>query len=917
MYESDAIEKSKEHEVIYAFFVNAKNKISINEMEVDENIKKIFIKSQLHIFGDKTKEIVNSRINFANENKDQIRNYRGLIIYLIEQFFEAKNEVLEYIKNKYDCILFKPTTEFESDFKNYNNYIVFKPNQIKLADGTNTTFDGNNPDIRFKDGGSIKELSKKEKQIVIENQNQLFGDGLPMYKLSADGKWVMRLNSSTNKYNTHTKFDLFHESILDREREAYARENAKKVSEYLDNNGAELLNKSIYGSRYYIYKNNHIRVSNHHNQSEQTNKETGLSKYKSNEHNFYSYEKDGWKEMINKIELINPNIKFKDGGAVQKSSPEQNNSRQYIDYLVTVGKEDAVESYNFLNYLKSKGLSTVGLLPEEIRTDPVFKKLKFDLTNASNKAKRLSAMYSFAKFYKNRDREQQFKDRAIAKEIIDKFVQDSPNKKEFNNILMEKNKNTFSKNALKVIPIHQMKVLKSTNFSEMDDTITRINEAVFSVPKLYGQDGVPDKMIYLHYFYGNQDWYITEYDRNSHDAFGYVNLGYGAEMGYMSIPEIVENGKIELDFYFEPTLWSEIDGKKESAFEKQNKNTETKSTPIEIVQTNQPAEKKYIYKIDGVDYDLTNLKLDELHPIMILDPNSSQWKSAVKEYFAEQNIELGIISFDIKSYKNPYELNKSIEKWIDTNVGAIENVSKRTYSSEEKMFIRNYTGYGGLGKFGKTTVGSMFEFFTPTKVIKTMWALAYKYGYSSEKSILETSVGTGEFLQFASPDVRKLAYEINVYSAIITKILYPTTEVRLAPFEKMFIKDNYTIKGKVDNLEKFDMVIGNPPYGSFDVLDDVAAQYLLGMGEKAYTKANNYVEYFLRRSLDVLKPNGLIVMIVGAELKNGGNMFLDSKDSAVKDYLNENAILLDAYRLPDSTFERTGVTSDILVIQKK
>ena len=63
-----------------------------------------------------TKEIVNSRINFANENKDQIRNYRGLIIYLIEQFFEAKNEVLEYIKNKYDCILFKPTTEFESDF---------------------------------------------------------------------------------------------------------------------------------------------------------------------------------------------------------------------------------------------------------------------------------------------------------------------------------------------------------------------------------------------------------------------------------------------------------------------------------------------------------------------------------------------------------------------------------------------------------------------------------------------------------------------------------------------------------------------------------------------------------------------------------------------------------------------------------
>ena len=42
---------------------------------------------------------------------------------------------------------------------NENELIVFEPNQIKLADGTNTTFDSNNPDIRYNDGGSIpKEL---------------------------------------------------------------------------------------------------------------------------------------------------------------------------------------------------------------------------------------------------------------------------------------------------------------------------------------------------------------------------------------------------------------------------------------------------------------------------------------------------------------------------------------------------------------------------------------------------------------------------------------------------------------------------------------------------------------------------------------------------------------------------------------
>jgi len=35
------------------------------------------------------------------------------------------------------------------------NFIAIHPEQIKLADGTNTTFDGNNPDIRFDEGGKV------------------------------------------------------------------------------------------------------------------------------------------------------------------------------------------------------------------------------------------------------------------------------------------------------------------------------------------------------------------------------------------------------------------------------------------------------------------------------------------------------------------------------------------------------------------------------------------------------------------------------------------------------------------------------------------------------------------------------------------------------------------------------------------
>ncbi len=258
-------------------------------------------------------------------------------------------------------------------------------------------------------------------------------------------------------------------------------------------------------------------------------------------------------------------------------------------------------------------------------------------------------------------------------------------------------------------------------------------------------------------------------------------------------------------------------------------------------------------------------------------------------------------------YKNQYELNKAIEGLLEQ-----KGESHTDYTSDEKNFLRKYSGYGGLDKYGKTGKGGLFEYYTPRDVIEKMWALAYKYSYNNG-SVLEPSVATGEFFQFAKDNIRKVGYEINSYSARICKILYPTAEILLQPFEKLFIKNNWTVKDRLVDLEKFDLVIGNPPYGDFSIVE---SRYMSGMGEKDHTKARNYVEYFIRRGLDLVKPGGLLIYIVGAQLKNGGNMFLDSGNTPVKEYLATNCELLDAYRLPDSVFERTGVTSDIIVLRK-
>lgn len=322
------------------------------------------------------------------------------------------------------------------------------------------------------------------------------------------------------------------------------------------------------------------------------------------------------------------------------------------------------------------------------------------------------------------------------------------------------------------------------------------------------------------------------------------------------------------------------------------------------------------------DIQTTVLKVKTIAPENELNDATAQMVEQIEKAKPRQNRnEFGRIEPKApSSFNNQFELNEAIKKWLDDRGITAENANKRTYTETEKKFLKAYTGYGGLGKQDKESsadVLRIMEFYTPLKIIQTMWGLAYKNGFKETGSVLETSAGTGEFLQYAQRASRVMAIEVSRYSSAICKILYPSAEVLNQPFEKTFIDKNYTIKDKTENLPKFDLCIGNPPYASFDRLEKSASRYLLGMGEKDHTKAKNYVEYFLRRSVDMLKPDGLLIQIVGAELMNGGQLFLDSDNSPVKTWLAQNCELVEAYRLPAGVFETTNVTSEILVIRKK
>ena len=84
-----------------------------------------------------------------------------------------------------------------------------------------------------------------------------------------------------------------------------------------------------------------------------------------------------------------------------------------------------------------------------------------------------------------------------------------------------------------------------------------------AMPKTYETDGQGrDALARLHYFTSGCDWWIVEKDvdpdhAGQAQAFGIADLGMGAELGYISLPEILAAGA-ELDLYWTPKTVREI-----------------------------------------------------------------------------------------------------------------------------------------------------------------------------------------------------------------------------------------------------------------------------------------------------------------------------------------------------------------------
>lgn len=126
--------KSDKHleQITLGVFLNIRNLLDFTNVDIVENVLP-------NIIGGLPDDDISENMGYLfyliedKENADKIKemNYDGVKLiegYLMEQMEDLQEEIIE-------------------------SYAVFQPNQIKLADGSNTTFDSNNNDIRFDGGG--------------------------------------------------------------------------------------------------------------------------------------------------------------------------------------------------------------------------------------------------------------------------------------------------------------------------------------------------------------------------------------------------------------------------------------------------------------------------------------------------------------------------------------------------------------------------------------------------------------------------------------------------------------------------------------------------------------------------------------------------------------------------------------------
>ena len=242
---------------------------------------------------------------------------------------------------------------------------------------------------------------------------------------------------------------------------------------------------------------------------------------------------------------------------------------------------------------------------------------------------------------------------------------------------------------------------------------------------------------------------------------------------------------------------------------------------------------------------------------------------------------------------------------------------ERLATPEEQEILSRYVGWGGIPQafeesnsswaneylelkntlspeeYSAARASTLNAFYTSPTVIRSMYEVLENMGVK-QGNILEPSCGVGNFMGLIPESMGKAnmyGVELDPVSGRIAKQLYQKNKIAVQGFEETSYPDSF-----------FDCVIGNVPFGAYQVSD------------RRYDRHHFMIhDYFIAKSLDLVRPGGVVAVVTSS-----GTM--DKQNPAVRQYIANRAELLGAIRLPNNAFQRnanTSVVSDILFFQKR
>ena len=242
---------------------------------------------------------------------------------------------------------------------------------------------------------------------------------------------------------------------------------------------------------------------------------------------------------------------------------------------------------------------------------------------------------------------------------------------------------------------------------------------------------------------------------------------------------------------------------------------------------------------------------------------------------------------------------------------------ERLAAPEEQEILSRYVGWGGIPQafeesnsswadeylelkntlspeeYRAARASTLNAFYTSPTVIRSMYEVLENMGLK-QGNILEPSCGVGNFMGLIPESMGKAnmyGVELDPVSGRIAKQLYQKNKIAVQGFEETSYPDSF-----------FDCVIGNVPFGAYQVSD------------RRYDRHHFMIhDYFIAKSLDLVRPGGVVAVVTSS-----GTM--DKQNPAVRQYIANRAELLGAIRLPNNAFQRnanTSVVSDILFFQKR